>query len=334
MAARRIRTEVGAIVLALLAASSAARGDDTKNMEAEAHADFLRATALVRDAHWAEALDAFERAAAKRPHPVTTYNIGACERALGRYTRARRSLKAALDAGAESGALPASIAGDARAYLGEIDRLLATVHMHLSLEGARVSVDGRPLTPAGGGPSRYEAGLLAAGRGEPTRGRELEIVVDPGAHVFVVESAGHSMVVVQRVLAPAGSEDVPVELQLLPATIDISASAASSTVTIDGARAGTAPLRVNRAPGPHRVVVSKPGYTAYDTWITCKPGEETKLRATLSEEHTAITKRWWFWTAAGVVVVGAATGTYFATRSPAPASPPDGGSLRWNVTLD
>src|SRR6187402_143183 len=54
---------------------------------------FVRGTTLVQSAQWAEALDAFEQSAALRPHPITTYNIGACERALGRYTVARERLQ-------------------------------------------------------------------------------------------------------------------------------------------------------------------------------------------------------------------------------------------------
>src|SRR5258706_9800914 len=52
---------------------------------------------LVRNAQWAEALAAFEASHELRPHPLTLYNIGACQRALGRYSRALTTLQTALE---------------------------------------------------------------------------------------------------------------------------------------------------------------------------------------------------------------------------------------------
>src|SRR4051812_10582870 len=63
---------------------------------AQAREAFLKGGQLAKDAQWAEALAAFEQSAALRPHPITTYNIGACQRSLGRYTLARKTLGRAL----------------------------------------------------------------------------------------------------------------------------------------------------------------------------------------------------------------------------------------------
>src|SRR5512143_2083153 len=62
----------------------------------QARTEFVRGTDFVNHAQWAEALAAFERSAKLKPHAVATYNIAACERALGHYTRARQALRDAL----------------------------------------------------------------------------------------------------------------------------------------------------------------------------------------------------------------------------------------------
>src|SRR5579859_6898324 len=55
----------------------------------EARQKFVEGAALVKNAQWADAETAFEESARLHPHAVTTFNIGACERAMGRYTKAR-----------------------------------------------------------------------------------------------------------------------------------------------------------------------------------------------------------------------------------------------------
>src|SRR5947207_8021484 len=49
---------------------------------------FRQGSALARQGQWPEALTAFRRSAALKGHPITTYDIAYCERALGRYARA------------------------------------------------------------------------------------------------------------------------------------------------------------------------------------------------------------------------------------------------------
>jgi hypothetical protein len=65
-----------------------------------------------------------------------------------------------------------------------------------------------------------------------------------------------------------------------------------------------------------------------------QPGQKVDLRAALAKEDNAITKRWWFWTAAGVLVVGVAAGTYALTRGETTRQEPlDPGGLGWTVRL-
>src|SRR5262245_25360245 len=48
----------------------------------DARAEFVRGATLVKSAQWAEALVAFERSSRLVLHHITSFNIGACERAL------------------------------------------------------------------------------------------------------------------------------------------------------------------------------------------------------------------------------------------------------------
>src|SRR5208282_3184551 len=116
-----------------------------------ARAAFLTGTDLVRRAEWAEALAAFEKAAQLKPHPITTHNIGACERAMGQYTRARASFMAALEQNDKLGgsALSASLVIEASGYVKELDGLLARAEIVLDPATASIAVDGRPLEVSG-----------------------------------------------------------------------------------------------------------------------------------------------------------------------------------------
>src|SRR5262245_30948761 len=80
-------------VLAALAPPAAAQGagsrsgaaheappDDPKRTEARAL--YIKGVDLVEKAQWAEALAAFEASTKLYPHATTTFNVGACERAL------------------------------------------------------------------------------------------------------------------------------------------------------------------------------------------------------------------------------------------------------------
>jgi hypothetical protein len=80
-------------------------------------------------------------------------------------------------------------------------------------------------------------------------------------------------------------------------------------------------------------VVRRPGFKDYQARVVARPGEAVDLSAALVEDRPALTQRWWFWTAAGVIVAGATVGTYLLTRPEAPAPPLNGGGLGWTAQL-
>jgi hypothetical protein len=186
---------------------------------AEARTAFREGTSLARQAQWGEALLAFERSARLRPHTFTTYNLGYCERALGRYTRARKFLAKALAENEARGgaALSAEVAADAKKYLAEIDERLARAAVTLSPSDASISVDGRPLevVAVDRTPPVLAAGTRDLGAGEVPAASQFELLLDPGAHVFTATRAGSSDLVISRTFQ-AGSR-APLELKLVVA---------------------------------------------------------------------------------------------------------------------
>lgn len=329
-----------ALALAILAAAArASAGEPDPAGVAEARAAFVQGAELAKATHWAEALAAYERSAKLRPHAVTTYNIGVCHRAMGAYTLARETFSRAL---VESDAatppqLADSLIAEDKAYIGEIDALLATANVHLTPPNAAITVDGRPLEPrkkVGDGPPLLAAGTRAPGAGEPPPSGDFRVSLNPGAHVFTVSRVGFADAVVNRTFAPASTTELRLDLDRLPATLHVASSEPGAAVTFDGIDVGIAPVDISRPAGKYRVIVRKPEFKPYEAQVDVQPGQELDLRASLSKNETSITSRWWFWTAAGVLVAGVAAGTYALSRGETTREQPvDGGGLGWAVKL-
>jgi hypothetical protein len=304
-----MRALVAALVLVALA--PLARADDEAARVAEARQRFVEGAALVKKAQWSEALAAFESSQRLRPHPITRYNIGACQRALGRYTRAHDDLESAL--ADKSAALPDSLAEEARSFLAEIERLLVHVELRVDPPEATVALDGHPLTAAA------TAGAWS-------------LVLDPGAHVFTLSRRGFADVLANRSFAPGAHVQLDLHLDSLPATLRLTCNRPRAVVTVDGVDVGLVPVELLRPAGSYAVVMSKPGFVTYHGKLAVQAGEDARLNATLDEKKTPIYKRWWFWTTAAVVVLGAGIGSYFAAHA-GDVPPVDGGGLGWAVKL-
>ncbi len=301
--------------------------ENTKN----ARAEFVTGADHVKNARWGEALASFERSAALRPHALTTYNIAACERALGRYTRARATLKRALDADQASGNkdLPKSFADDAKRWQIELDSLVVRVSVTLAPADATILVDGAALVKEG---DHLVAGF-STGESVKAPGTQFTMQIDPGDHLFALTRAGFANAIVQKHFDPGTSPKLKLDLQSLPAEIKVSANVKGAVVSVDDLDSGIAPVQLTRPAGVYHVEVRKLGFLPYETTVKVNAGEQPSLVATLSPETTPVYKTWWFWSAAAVVVAGAAVGTYFLTR-PDPERPaPNGGGLGWVVSV-
>jgi hypothetical protein len=299
----------------------------------DAREHFAAGAELVKAAKWSEALSAFERSFTLVQHPVTLFNIGACERALGSYARARRTLVRTreLDRAATNGVLPESARGDVDAFLAEIAAILVTVDVHLDPPTATIAVDGRPLetTTTTSGVPMLTAGLASPGPGRAPPAGDFRLELDPGAHVLVLSRPGFEDVVRRETFAKGRPGSLDLVLARLDGALEVRADRSGSAVAVDGIDVGAAPVTVRRPAGRYHVAVRKTGFVPFETDAVLEPGGRVELSAPLAPEKTPVTKTWWFWTVAGGVVALATVTTYFVTR-PDPERPAaNGGGLGW-----
>ncbi len=167
----------------------------------QARAAFRLGSALAAQGQWKDALAAFERAATLRDHPVTTYNIGYVERALGNLTRARKLLRTAL-----AGGLPQDLETAAEGYLTEIQPRLAHVTVNITSAETTIAIDGRPLdVEREGARPLLVAGVRARGPGEKPPTAAFELLVDPGERVLVLTRPGATDTVVNQSFEPGAT---------------------------------------------------------------------------------------------------------------------------------
>jgi hypothetical protein len=160
---------------------------------AQAREAFRLGTALAKQGQWADALAAFQRSHRLHAHPTTMYNVGYCERALARFTRARRAFLQALADNAEQGGdklTPTQVA-ETHGFLKGIDERLARAVVEIARPGTRIAVDGRPLelSVSAAGGLVLVAGTRDPARPEPPPGASFTVVLDAGDRVFALSHA-------------------------------------------------------------------------------------------------------------------------------------------------
>ena len=305
--------------------------DQPSDVVSQAREAFVQATALARQMQWSEALAGFQQSMTARPHAVTAYNIGLCFRALGQYTHAHASFELALarirDVDSE---LTTDLVQDATTYLAEMRRLLVRLDLQVLPAQAKVLVDGRPLEfgKLGEEPVWFMGTHTVD---EPSGGPSgrFVLVLDPGTHLLLFSMPGFHDVLVRRNFAPGERVSMPLHLDTLPGELSITASVPGAVVRVDSLDEGVVPVRLSRTPGRHWIDIRHPDYLEYRTDVELRGGEETSLRATLQHRPDPITKKWWFWGTAAVIIGAVIVGTVVATRSEAQAPPVDRGNLGW-----
>ncbi len=319
----RLRAMIGCFAVVASAAA-----DDTHRVDADAQRRageaYVRGVKLSEEAKWGEAIAAFELADSLVHHPRSTYNIGACERVMSHYTRAREAFTRALEdhRSGKFGSLLPQDEKSAVTYVAESERIVTHLTLRLSPVGVAVMIDGRPLAKRNASSGvEWVANIEVPGIGKPLDGAEARLVLDPGPHVLTFSRRGYRDVVRTETFAPGEDAKRSYELERLPSVMHISSDRLNAVVTVDGLDVGTAPVSIERPAGRHKVLVRSRGYVPYQVSVTLGPGEQSNLRAALPEEKPNILTRWWFWATAGAVVAGVTAGTYVATR-PAPLQTP------------
>ena len=305
---------------------------DAKTLEARKA--FVAGNDLAKTSQWAQALAAFERSSELRPHPLTTFNMAVCERALGRLTRARVLFAKSITTSHDVADFPESRLEEARGYAATIEAELVRLDVKLAPRDAALSVDSRGLEIDGAAaPPIATAGLGKPGGTDVVPGKgSFTLVVDPGTHFFRVVAKGYADVSVTKTFAPGTHTKLDLELDRLPATFRISSNVEKPIVTIDGADVGLAPVAISRPAGTYRIVVRKEGFDTFDTKVAVLAGQDVDMPARMAEEKIPLTKRWWFWTAIGTALAGGAVLTYALTRETPSPPPYSGGTTGWVAT--
>jgi hypothetical protein len=296
---------------------------------------YKRGVALSLQAQWGEALGAFELADSLVHHPQSTYNIGACERVLGHYTRAREYFGRALADHRAGRALLPQDEKDARRNADELERLfIARVSLRLSPANVAVTVDGRPLAKRQTDVvTEWVGNLEAPGVGKHLDSLDSLLILDPGAHVFTFSRKGYRDVVRTETFSPGEKASRSYELERLPSVMHISSDRAGAVVTVDDLDVGSTPVSVERPAGRHTVLVRSVGYVPYQASVTLGPGEQSNMRAMLPAVKPSVLSRWWFWATAGAVVAGVTAATYVVTRPEPGQTPTNCGSTGWCVQV-
>lgn len=165
----------------------------------QARTAFAEGIEDAKEGRWLDALAALARSNELHPHAVTTYNIGYCERSLGRYTRARKMLAKALAQHQTSGGheLSSDLVAAAAGYLTEAERQIAKVSVNVAPATATVKVDGRPLELVARDRPRpvVSAGTREVGQAEVAPAANFDLLIDPGTHEFVVSASDHRVAI-------------------------------------------------------------------------------------------------------------------------------------------
>ena len=252
-----------------------------------------RGNQSMLDLNYADALASYQAALAKSPGDVALYyNIGRAEQALGNYPAALDALTTFdTQAPAQTKAKVPSLAqliADVRARVGEL-----SIHCSSAVQGTVVVGDLARLDGCDVAPRSVRVGLSA---------KSVEIAVRLESKTYRAEP--------MKVILTGGGPPADVLLAVTPfATtgfLRITALPANAIIALDGAAKGNSPLELETSPGSHIVDVTADSYEKRHLPVVVELGQRRDLSVTL-EKTPAITKRWWFWTGAGIVAAGIAT---------------------------
>jgi PEGA domain-containing protein len=260
-------------------------GGGQQGME-DAKRHFQQGVALYNEGNFNSALVEFQAAYKSYPTPGVLYNIGLTQKSLFRYGEAIESLNKYM---AEDPKLTPERKNEVQQLIADMKLLLADVTIYVVPDGATVMLDGRtvgtaPLKPLG----------IAAGN-------------------HVIEATADGFKAARKEVVVVAQQPLAVELKLaaIPKSgkVHITASQPLSHVRIDGRDMGVAPVDTELAIGGHQLEVDAVGYMTNRSELVIAGGQTRDVNVVMelppAPAHQAVYQKWWFWAAAGAVVIGA-----------------------------
>jgi hypothetical protein len=287
-----------ALAFALFASTSALAQSaaPAPSAELEARAAFERGVALSRAERWGEALEDFRRSRALNARPSAAFNVASCLVRLGRAVEAVEAFddyfRLATDPAQEGPRY-----AEAQQQLAATRATIATASFTVSPSDAVITIDG------------VEA---------PGTGAARSLRLDPRSHRVVVSAPRHEPF--SATVAPRQGERLSLVASLRRitiATITVTATPATATLTVDGVAASLGrPLSLSE--GRHGLRLAAPEHEPSERWVQLSSGETSTLHVDLPGARAPSALRSpWLWTGVGVAVAGiAATAIYFAIPAP------------------
>jgi hypothetical protein len=254
----------------------------------EGRAAVLRAAGnqAMLEMRYVDALAAYQQSAVLAPdYTGVLYSIARAHQLLGEFAEALKTLERF-----EREASP-----EMKAKVGGLDRLFAelrgrvgTLELSSNVSGARVLLRSKVLGTTPLPLTRLEAGAAT-----------LELELDG---FFPVR---------REVVVPAGGR-LALELELharsSSALLTIRTSPGGAQIRVDGRSQGTSSpsVELTLPAGTHRITAQREGYDEASVPVVLRAGTTRDLALKL-ERSVPVTSRWWFWTGAGLLVLGGVT---------------------------
>jgi hypothetical protein len=237
-----------------------------------------------------EALAFYRRAYDATKNPALLYNRGRAFEGLAEFPKALDSLEEFTE----------KAPPELKARVPKLDELVADVRKRVA-----TMIISAPIAGA-----------------EIRLGNKVLGTTKPGQTVFRVNSGPQTLTVSHRdyfpferpvALAAGKIETIDVVLasRSAEALLHITSPVEGAAVAVDGKSLGNVPAEAPMKPGQHRIALSRDGYDSAETSVVLIAGERKDVDIPMAV-HDSITKKWWFWTGIGVVLVAGGIATYVA----------------------
>jgi hypothetical protein len=252
--------------------------------------------------HYEEAIALYDKSYAIVPNPAILYNKARALEFIGEYPRALELLEEFSQKASPE--LKAKVNGLEK-VIADVTARVATLRIVCNIEAAELRINGRIV----GTLSATAETLLRVKSGQS----KIEVIVD-----------GYLPFQRDRLLAPRTENPLVVELQSRMTTGTLVVTTADgASIEVDGALLGKTSIETQLKAGNHSVRAVLTGFDTEERAVVIFANSRRELKFD-KLRGTPITKRWWFWTAIGVVAVGGTVGIIAASKT---ERPPTEGSL-------